>query len=83
MPRGIAADEAYILLPCGEYFVFPSAQTNPKGADYVRFVNQKGQETVYWHVDEWETSGEEVMGAICGAMLAGSGCISARTSQNE
>lgn len=73
-PYGICPDtEAYIPLPNGGVFAFPDTKTDPFGCDYVRVLDATGGEIGYWIRDEWCGSPEqsaEVMGAICGAMLA-------------
>jgi hypothetical protein len=63
------SQEAYIPLPSGCFFVFPSF-TDMEGADYVRIVAPDGGEVAFWSSDEWATFPLSVMGAICRVMLA-------------
>lgn len=72
---GIDPDkEMAFVTTAGQYFVFPRAEVEPGGCSYVRFVDHKGVEQLYYDADEWSESreqGEEVMGAILGAMVNG------------
>lgn len=42
----------------------------PSDCHYVRIVTPKGYEVAYWCVDEWESEGCSVMGAIMGCLNA-------------
>ena len=63
--------EASIVTPAGEVLVFPNALFEPEGTSYVRFVDQKGVEVLYYDSKEWEEDPKGVMGAILGAMMGG------------
>ena len=66
--------EMALVTPAGQYFVFPRTESEPNGCSYVRFVDHAGTEQLYYDADEWSESreqGEEVMGAILGAMVSG------------
>ena len=66
--------EMGFVTPAGQYFIFPRAEAEPLGVSYVRFVDHTGTEQLYYDADEWSESreqGEEVMGAILGAIVAG------------
>ena len=58
-----------------QYLVFPNKETEPTGTSYVRFVDHKGVEQLYYDADEWASegrqAGEEVMGSILGAIIGG------------
>ena len=70
-PHGVCPDtEAWLPLPNGGVFAFPSAASSPEGADYVRVLDQDGGEIGYWTADEWAEAPVEVMGAICGSLLS-------------
>ena len=59
--------ECFIHLASGGAIVCPA---HPDECDYVRIVDDLGNEIAYWCVDEWVESpeqGMEVMGAILGA----------------
>jgi hypothetical protein len=47
--------------------VVESADANIEGTSYVRFV-VNDHEVLYWNSDEWEEDGQNVMGAIFGAI---------------
>lgn len=65
----ITEDEVAFQLGDTEFeVVVESAESNPNGTTYVRFV-VLDHEALYWVVDEWEEDGENVMGAIFGAMF--------------
>jgi hypothetical protein len=49
--------------------VVETSESNPEGTSYVRFVCND-HEVLYWNSDEWEESGQEVMGAIFGYMFS-------------
>jgi hypothetical protein len=72
--HGLEDGEGAIPLPNGQYLVFESAEASPEGATYVRFIDNKGQELLYYSYTEWcesEMQAKEVMGAILGAMQHG------------
>lgn len=70
-PYGVCPkSEVAIPLPTGNHFVFPNAEVSPEGTDYVRIVRHDGGEIAYWDSQEWADEPVEVMGAICGSMLA-------------
>ena len=70
-PHGVCPDtEAWIELPSGSTFAFPSSAVSPEGCNYVRVLTPDGLEVGYWDSQEWAVSPVEVMGAICGAMAA-------------
>lgn len=48
---------------------FESFVANPSGVSYVRFLDSDGEETDYWHFDEWQDSPQKVMGAIMATLL--------------
>ena len=69
-PWGVSpSQEAWVQLPAGLAMAFESAEKNPAGTSYVRFLDKNGGEVGYWISDEWREAPEEVMGAICGLML--------------
>jgi hypothetical protein len=58
-----------VMMPLSDGFSLVVSPT-PKGVDYVRIVDQYGQEVVYWDVLEWAEDPHSVMAAIFGAMLS-------------
>lgn len=68
---GISKHECSIPIAGGNRFVFPNAETSPDGASYVRFVDENGEEWLYYDCEEWEEDPKLVMGAICAALLNG------------
>ena len=64
---GIDPEETAIPIGIG-FLVFPSADTNPRGCDYVRVVGEEFVECGYWTFQEWEEEPISVMGAIMGAI---------------
>lgn len=71
MPNGVNRGEAWIDLPTGERLVFQNFASSPSGVDYVRFVDKKGVELLYYHYNEWREDPRCTMGAILGAMIIG------------
>lgn len=70
-PWGVSpSQESWIQLPAGLVMVFESAEQNPSGTTYIRFLDRNGGEVGYWTSDEWRDAPEEVMGAVCGLMMA-------------
>ena len=68
-PFGISPSQECHMMTCsGFYLVFPSAEVEPGGASYVRFIDHNGGEIAYWVCDEWAEEPEYVMGAILGTM---------------
>jgi hypothetical protein len=66
--------EMAFITPADQYLVFPRKEVEPNGCSYVRIVDLEGVEQLYYDADEWSESreqGEEVMGAILGAMVGG------------
>lgn len=53
------------------FLVFPDAEAQPGGVDFVQVVDQYGHEIAYWVSDEWAEAPQEVMGAILGAFYNG------------
>jgi hypothetical protein len=52
--------------------VFPSAEKNEYGCDYVRFIRTSDQKTLlYYNSHEWKEAPEEVMGCIMAAIQNG------------
>lgn len=76
-PKGVKKTECHVPLR-GGYLVFQSYDSNPKGTEYVRIVDDAGRETDYWDQREWTESPAEVMGAIMGAVLRGPNQIARR-----
>ena len=66
--KGIDDDEGSIAIG-NRYLVFPKF---PAACSYVRIVDRHSlSEIAYWVYTEWEEDGQDVMGAIIGAMCAG------------
>lgn len=57
----------------GRVLAFEGADDNPNGTDYIRVLDEAGQEVAYWSQDEWREEPEFVMGAIMGALANGRG----------
>ena len=74
-PPGINDDEVFVDIANGEKLVFPSFDEEEYGVSYVRFVDERGVELVYWADAEWKEDPKGVMGAIMGAISRG--CIPA------
>ena len=55
--------EIVVTIP-GGFLVFPSAEAEPEGCSYVRFVDAYGVEQVYYDSQEWVEDPKVVMGAI-------------------
>jgi hypothetical protein len=55
----------------GQSLVFESFDTNPNGTSYVRFIDSKGKELLYYDSEEWATDPIVVMGAIMAAIVNG------------
>lgn len=71
IPFGVDPDtEAWLPLPGGGVFAFPSTEAAEDGCQYVRVLDPHGGEVAYWDADEWAEDPAYVMGAICGSMLA-------------
>jgi hypothetical protein len=65
-------DEVAIPTLTGDaYVVVESAEANPNGTSYVRVVDMKGRERLYWESTEWADDPELVMGAIFGVLFNG------------
>jgi hypothetical protein len=70
-PNGVEDRECWIDTVDGEKVVFASAALEPHGTSYIRIVDVRGVEVVYWDSNEWREDPQGVMGAIMGAMLKG------------
>jgi len=69
--EAVKPGEVFINTVDGEKLVFPSSATSPSGVDYVRVINDSGDELMYWDSNEWMEDPRGVMGAILGAMMRG------------
>lgn len=54
-----------------QFLIFPSFEQNPNGVNYVRFVDRKGNELLYYDIQEWIDDPELVMGSIMAAIQNG------------
>ena len=71
LATGLQEGECAVPIANDQFLVFPSAEKNPEGCDYVRFVDEDGEELKYWHSDEWRDDPELVMGAIMACIQHG------------
>jgi len=69
--NGVEEDEVFVDTVGGEKLVFSSYRADPEGATYVRIVDERGVELLYWTCQEWEEDPVLVMGAILGAVMRG------------
>lgn len=65
----IGKEEVAIRVQSGNFLVFQNTQTNPQGTSYLRVLEPHGKEIAYWDANEWEENPENVIGAVCGALL--------------
>lgn len=63
--------ETIVPLQNGYFLHAESADANPEGTTYIRFVDRAGGEVVSWSSDEWQADPIGVMGAIVGCLRNG------------
>ena len=55
----------------GGFLAFGPSEDYEWGARYVRFLDEKGQEVLYYDRQEWADEPEQVMGVICRGVIEG------------
>tara|TARA_B100001778_G_scaffold334952_2_gene349510 strand:- start:23623 stop:23913 length:291 start_codon:yes stop_codon:yes gene_type:complete len=64
------AKEMGVVTPAGQYFIFPTSESEKWGVSYVRFVDYAGTEQAYWDAEEWGTGDRDLAEGCMGAILA-------------
>ena len=80
LPPGIEDNEVFIV--CGDHetlMVFSSHSDQHDGVSYVRFVDPRGVEIVFYNSHEWKVDPEGTMGAILGCLKSGPGKVPQRS----